>query len=202
MARSLFWLNWHMPELTKPVFSPGDLSRTAQPVISDDELRLRPWVATDAAVIEEAFQDPSIIQWHGRTLNTAEARAWVLHWEGRWENESGAGWAISHRGEVVGQISLRRVDLSAGSGEISYWALPNARGHGFASKALSALTVWAFVTAGFHRLELSHSVDNPASGAVARKCGYRYEGTKRQQALHIDGWHDMHLHARLSSDTA
>lgn len=189
-----------MPQLTTPVFSHSELSCNAQPVISEEDLQLRLWTAADAPFIEEAFQDPSIIQWHGRTMDIAEARAWVRHWKDRWENESGAGWAITHRSEVVGQISFRRIDLPAGSGEISYWTLPSARGHGFASRALQALTAWAFTTAGFHRLELSHSVDNPVSCKVAHNCGYLHEGTKRKQAMHIDGWHDMHLHARLSSD--
>jgi hypothetical protein len=26
------------------------------------------------------------------------------------------------------------------------------------------------------------------------------EGVKRGEALHADGWHDMHLHARLATD--
>jgi hypothetical protein len=26
------------------------------------------------------------------------------------------------------------------------------------------------------------------------------EGTKRAELLHTDGWHDMHLHARLATD--
>lgn len=51
-----------------------------------------------------------------------------------------------------------------------------------------------------HRLELAHSVRNPASCRVADKAGYRLEGTKRQEGRHADGWHDMHPHARLRSD--
>jgi hypothetical protein len=34
----------------------------------------------------------------------------------------------------------------------------------------------------------------------AENAGYAMEGTKRGEALHPDGWHDMHLHGRLSSD--
>ena len=35
---------------------------------------------------------------------------------------------------------------------------------------------------------------------VATRAGFRLEGTKRGDALHADGWHDMHLHARVSCD--
>jgi ribosomal-protein-alanine N-acetyltransferase len=41
---------------------------------------------------------------------------------------------------------------------------------------------------------------NPVSCRVAENAGYRLEGTKRAEAMHADGWHDMHLHARLSDD--
>ncbi|WP_220447027.1 GNAT family N-acetyltransferase [Nonomuraea deserti] len=66
-----------------------------------------------------------------------------------------------------------------------------------ASLALAALTAWALDEIGFHRLELDHSTRNTASCGVATKCGYLLEGTKRSAAVHDDGRHDMHLHARI-----
>jgi RimJ/RimL family protein N-acetyltransferase len=57
-----------------------------------------------------------------------------------------------------------------------------------------------FTHVGLHRIELSHSAVNPASCRIAEKAGFAYEGTKRRQGLHQDGWHDMHLHARLAED--
>ncbi|MGY2127682.1 GNAT family N-acetyltransferase [Blastococcus sp. SYSU DS0617] len=51
---------------------------------------------------------------------------------------------------------------------------------------------------GLQRLELQHSTRNRASCRVAEKTGFDLEGTKRRAGLHQDGWHDMHLHARLA----
>jgi len=48
--------------------------------------------------------------------------------------------------------------------------MPAARGHRVATRALCALSGWVF------------------------------DGIKRREALHADGWHDMHLHARLIND--
>ncbi|WP_297548795.1 GNAT family protein [Amycolatopsis sp.] len=53
---------------------------------------------------------------------------------------------------------------------------------------------------GLHRLDIQHSVANSASCRVAEKAGFTYEGTLRSSALHTDGWHDMHLHARVQGD--
>jgi hypothetical protein len=40
----------------------------------------------------------------------------------------------------------------------------------------------------------------PTSCKVATKAGYLLEGTKRSAAVHDDGRHDMHLHARIRED--
>ena len=53
---------------------------------------------------------------------------------------------------------------------------------------------------GLHRLELNHATANLGSCGVARKVGYAYEGTRRRQGLHDDGWHDMHMHGLLIED--
>lgn len=186
--------------MNEPVIPLGDFARRKQPILEVDDLVLRPWDLTDVPVVVQAYQDPAIMQWHGKTMTIDDAKEWALHWPTRWQDESGAGWAISRGGEAIGQISLRRIDLDNGSGEFSYWILPQGRGANVAPKALSELSTWAFGSAGFHRLELAHSVNNPASCRVAHKSGYPAEGVKRQQVRHADGWHDMHTHARLATD--
>jgi len=55
------------------------------------------------------------------------------------------------------------------------------------------------VLPGLHRLELTHSVANAASCRVALRAGFVLEGTRRAEGLRTDGWHDMHLPARIDS---
>jgi RimJ/RimL family protein N-acetyltransferase len=69
-----------------------------------------------------------------------------------------------------------------------------------ATRVLIALSDWALGEAGFHRLHLSHSTRNHASCRVAVKSGFLLEGTQRSDAVHSDGRHDMHLHARIRGD--
>ncbi len=85
---------------------------------------------------------------------------------------------------------------------MSYWVSPQARGVGAASLATAALSDWLLKDLGLHRLELGHSVLNPASCRVALKAGYAPEGTMRSALLHSDGWHDMHWHSRISQGGA
>jgi ribosomal-protein-alanine N-acetyltransferase len=70
-----------------------------------------------------------------------------------------------------------------------------------AGRALTVVTDWAFGSFGLHRIVVEHSTRNPASCRVAEGAGYPLEGTQRSAALHADGWHDMHLHARIAPTT-
>ena len=83
-----------------------------------------------------------------------------------WAQETGASWAVTRGGgEVLGRIALGRMNLDDGVAGCAYWVLPAARGAGVASRR------------------------------VALKSGFLLEGTKRSDAVHSDGRHDMHLHA-------
>ncbi|HVQ88585.1 MAG TPA: GNAT family N-acetyltransferase [Actinomycetes bacterium] len=189
-----------MPRLVEPAVPAGSLARLQQPTITDDELTLRPWLASDLETIVSAYSDPGIQKWHARSMTEEEAAVWIAAWPDRWKAETGAGWAVVTESGALGQISLRSLNLTDGLAEISYWVLPAARGQRVASRALSTLTAWAFDVLKLHRIEVAHSIENKPSCRVADNAGFAFEGTKRGEALHADGWHDMHLHARLTSN--
>jgi ribosomal-protein-alanine N-acetyltransferase len=191
-----------MGVLVTPTIAAGAMAALAQPRITGDGIVLRPWRGDDQRVVVSAFADPAIQRWHCRSMTPAEAAAWIAGWPLRWQAETDAGWAITEPGSpaALGQISLRRLDLHEGLSAISYWVLPAARGRRLAGRALVALAGWALGTLGLHRVELSHSTANAASCRVADFAGFAPEGIKRGEARHADGWHDMHLHARLAID--
>jgi RimJ/RimL family protein N-acetyltransferase len=189
-----------MPSLVTPARPAGTMAASAQPEIPGDGVRLRPWREADRPAVVAGFGDPAIQRWHCRDLDDDEAAAWIADWPRRWQSETGASWAVVVAGEVAGQIGLRRIDLAEGLAAISYWVLPGFRGRRIAPRALAGLTAWAFSDLGLHRLGLSHSTANPASCRVAARAGYPAEGVLRSEARHADGWHDMHLHARLATD--
>jgi [ribosomal protein S5]-alanine N-acetyltransferase len=189
-----------MPRLTSSVVAAGSLSRLAQPVLEREGIVLRPWQPADAPAVVAAYRDAGIRQWHARSMTEDEALAWIEAWPTRWRQESDCGWAVTGEDGVLGQISLRTVTLDAGTAGVSYWVLPQARGRRVAQRALAALTTWSFEVLGLHRIAISHSTQNPASCRVAERAGYLAEGVKRSAALHADGWHDMHVHARIATD--
>ncbi|MFG3012761.1 GNAT family N-acetyltransferase [Streptomyces cinerochromogenes] len=193
-----------MPYLTSPVLTPGTLARTPQPTVrAADDLVLRPWRPDDASAVHAAFQDPVLRQWHIRSCDSAEeAAGWIAQWEQGWADEREAQWAVvdGASDELLGRVALRQILLGDGAAEVAYWTVARARGRGVAARATAALAHWAFEEVGFHRLELTHATANEASCRVAGKAGFALEGTKRSALNHQDGWHDMHLHARVRGD--
>jgi RimJ/RimL family protein N-acetyltransferase len=188
---------------TPPAISAGSIAAGPQPILSaQGGLLLRPWEDTDAATFFSAYQDPAIQHWHTRQpASQDEVRAWFEQYRQAWAQETGASWAVTRDGgEVLGRIAMGSMDLDDGVAGCGYWVLPAARGAGVASRALTAMSVWALGEAGFHRLHLDHSTRNSASCGVAVKSGFLLEGTKRSDAVHSDGRHDMHLHARIRAD--
>jgi RimJ/RimL family protein N-acetyltransferase len=190
-----------------PAIPSGSLAASAQPSLTsgDGELLLRPWRRDDAATLRAAYQDPLIQRWHTRhAASPQEAQEWISAYGRDWQREQGAHWAITHAagGEILGRMAVRSMDFLDGDAECAYWVLPSARGAGVAPRALDAVARWALDAAGFHRLSLEHSVGNERSCRVATRAGFGLEGTMRGAHLHADGWHDVHLHARLQGDTA
>ncbi|MEU3891266.1 GNAT family N-acetyltransferase [Streptomyces sp. NPDC029041] len=193
-----------MPFLISPVLTAGTLAGRPQPTLpADGGLVLRPWREGDAPAVYEVFQDPVMHQWHARSADSvAEAGDWIRAWHQAWEGEREAHWAVADAdsGALVGRVALRELRLDDGTAEVAYWTVPEARGRGVAGRATTALTRWALDETGFHRLELLHAVRNEASCRVAARTGFGLEGTKRSAVMQPDGWHDMHLHARVRGD--
>lgn len=187
-----------MPDLVPAAVPAGRLRGRSQPTLRVEDLLLRPWQPGDAEAIVDAYRDPEIQHWHVRTMTAAEALAWLAHRAARWQAETGADWAVVRQGSLVGRTGFRTISLAEAQAEVAYWTVPAARGQHIAARAVRAVSDWMFAEIGLHRLELNHSSRNPASCRVAEKAGFSYEGTRRQQGWHADGWHDMHLHARLS----
>lgn len=73
---------------------------------------------------------------------------------------------------LIGMIGM---DTSDAVPEIGYWIARDHRGKGYASEALNGILAMARAI-GVSRVQAGHYLDNPASGAVLRKCGFAETG--------------------------
>jgi RimJ/RimL family protein N-acetyltransferase len=78
-------------------------------------------------------------------------------------------------GRIAGCVGLHD---DGGQIEVGYWIEPGSWGRGYATEALGGLLSLARL-AGHRRIVSRHAADNPASGRVLRKAGFRPTGRAR-----------------------
>ena len=168
--------------------------------------RLRPWRPEDVEAVWSAFQDPEIRLWNGGGVQSREDALALLGRRLDWTTGNHASWAVVGEDDdavVLASVSLHSIDRLANEAQIGYWTARGARGRGVAAVATDAVCRWAFDTLPVDRIELCHAVENAASGRVAEKAGFTFEGRLRRSYRYGDGVkHDELLWARLSDDPA
>ena len=95
--------------------------------------------------------------------------------------------------ELIGHISLRWVDATAGQAEIRFIIAPDARRHGYAREAARAVLDLGFDGLGMHRVFARCSARNEASAKLLKRLGMRLEAHYREHALFQGEW-DEELH--------
>ncbi|QMU76148.1 GNAT family N-acetyltransferase [Streptacidiphilus sp. PB12-B1b] len=179
----------------RPVRRPAAPGADAGPV-------LRRWRESDAAAVLAAFSAPEPALQSGRAVRDEEGAAlWLLDRLRDWEAGTGYSWAVvDQRAVLLGGVAVTSVEYRHGSGWVSYWTLPEARGRGVAVAGARAAARWAFGELGLVRLELGHRTDNPASCRVALRAGFPVVGLERARLGHDGLRFDVERHTRLAAD--
>jgi RimJ/RimL family protein N-acetyltransferase len=168
-------------------------------------LLLRPWREDDVDAYVAAVQDPTMRLWNGPYPESREELAAIVARRRDWSSGEHASWAVvdAGTGELLGSVSLHRIDRSQADAEVGYWTAAAARGRGVAGAAVEAACRWGFTALALHRVQLYHAVENTASQRVAEKAGFTREGRLRQSHRYGDGrHHDELLWGRLADDPA
>jgi ribosomal-protein-alanine N-acetyltransferase len=106
--------------------------------------------------------------------------------------------AIASPRELIGGIGLHRCDdVYRRSAEIGYWLALPFWGQGIATRAVRALTDWAFANFDLVRIFAGVFETNPASARVLEKAGFTLEARHRQQITKYGRTFDELLYARL-----
>jgi len=148
-------------------------------------LVLRPFVKEDAlAMYRNWASDPEVtkfLSWS--TYKSVEDAHTILNiWIPQYADNTFYQWAIALKeiGEVIGSISVVNFDDRVDMVEIGFCIGKAFWGQGIMTEAFRAVIDYLFGEVGVQRIEAGHDPNNPASGAVQRKCGLTYEGTLRR----------------------
>jgi RimJ/RimL family protein N-acetyltransferase len=143
--------------------------------IRSERLFLRPAWPEDAQDLQAAIDDERVVRNLARVpwpYTLDDARAYVEGSQQRRFPSLLVTQPSAGGSRLVGAIGLHEED---GRAELGYWLTPEAWGRGYATEAASAVLRVAR-TLGHAEIGARHFVDNPASGRVLEKVGFRRTG--------------------------
>lgn len=168
------------------------------PVLEGDAVRLRPLEERDVPRIVQACRDEATQHWLAelpRVYNEQTAHEHID--QTTWDRATGktVSWCVAdpRTDELLAELTVMhlRPDNPA-TGEIGYWAHPDARGRGVVTEATRlvaahALRPRAAGGLGRQRLELFAADGNAASNAIAWAAGFTHVGTRHRAERLGDG---------------
>ena len=173
--------------------------------LETQRLFLRPFRAEDAkAMYDNWASSPEVtkfLSWPAYQ-SIDDAHAILKIWLEEYGHPEFYQWAIvlKELGEPIGSISVVNQDSRVDMAEIGYCIGKPWWGRGLMPEALEAVKKFLFAEVGMQRIEAGHDPENPASGAVIRKCGFVYEGTFRRRIRSNRGITDVAWYSLLKDE--
>ena len=99
---------------------------------------------------------------------------WLDGHKAEWERGVAYRFAVMLDDHLIGCADID--EIADGSGDLGYWLDEKFWGRGLASEAAASVLHFALHVLGLVRLRSGHASDNPASGRVLEKLGFRLVG--------------------------
>ena len=115
--------------------------------------------------------------------------------------ETELNFAIANEVELIGAIGIQEQDdVNRYSGEIGYWLAEPYWGKNIATRAVKALTKYAFENFSFNRLFAGVFEGNTASEMVLKKAGYTREAVLRKSVFKEGKFLDQYQYSILREE--
>lgn len=169
-----------------------------------DRLVLRRFREGDAAhMFKNWGSDPRVarfMSWEPhRTIE--DTKKVIEKWMKRSENIDRYDWGIELDGNLIGSINIVGFSEQDEWCELGYCLGYDYWGNGYMTEAVRAVRNYLFSEIGFHRIVIRNATENPASGRVAEKCGFKMEGVQHGvMKARTGGFFDMEEHAMVRED--
>ena len=157
--------------------------------LTTSRLRLRPIRRNDAPRVQALCSNWDVARMLSRVPypNPVElVEAWTGAQAAAWKSGAAYNFAIEHRAikhreTLIGVVGVaRRDDGAPESGyEIGYWLGEPWWGQGLMTEAVGRIVEFARADLGLDKLRSDYFADNPASGRIQEKCGFRIIGRGR-----------------------
>lgn len=172
--------------------------------ITTERLVLRQYTADDCQDVYSSWGGDAEIAYFMTSSpfkDVEQTRNVLDRWSKMYERPNLYLWAIEMGGKVIGNVNVVQIIDSLESCEIGYCLGKEYHNRGIVTEATRAVIDFLFNEVGVNRIEIEYVTENPASGMVAKKCGFTYEGKKRQAFKDPDGnFHDLEIYSLLKCE--
>lgn len=149
-------------------------------IFETDRLRFRPWRESDAETLFRYASDPEVGARAGWPphANREESLAVIRN---IFSNDHTWAMELKQTGKVIGCMGYypygeSNIEIGENDAEVGYWLGKPYWGQGLCTEALRGMIDYCFNQKGFQTLWGDFFEDNPASGRVMEKCGFRDTG--------------------------
>ena len=149
-------------------------------ILQTNRLILRRFVESDAEAIFQNWassaENLTYVTWDPHP-DVEVTRKSIRNWVVSYTNPNYYKWAIclkENPEQVIGDISIVKIDETNSSCEIGYVLGKNYCGRGLMAETLKAILDFCFTQAGFQKVRARYASLNPASGRVMEKAGMSY----------------------------
>ena len=172
----------------------------------DQTTEVRPFHLADAeelyVLVHENYEH--LYPWMGWVSDAGasreETRDFLRFSEKAAREQSQFNAAIVSNKRIIGGTGFPIIDWQNRLAHIGYWLDEAQTGKGYMTKAVRALTTYAFDALELNRIEIRCSTENAKSAAVAQRLGFKLEGTLRQSQLIHGRYVDDYIFAMLAAD--
>jgi RimJ/RimL family protein N-acetyltransferase len=174
------------------------------PTLTTSRLRLRPFVAHDAAAVAAIAGDAEVSRYLLHVpfpYPAGLADEWIATHRDVWTQGGGVTWAVTAAtgGTLLGTASLRWVRRHDHA-ELGYWLGRAHWGHGYALEAASCALDFAFTTLECARVFAQHLGGNERSARVLARLGMTAEGVRRAHIKKAGVYHDTYQFGLLRDE--
>lgn len=123
-------------------------------------------------------------------------------WLNEYSNSDHYNWCIELKedGQAIGSISVVSIDENVEAVEIGYCIGKEYWDKGIVTEAFLSIIKFLFEEVDVKRIVAKHDTNNPASGAVMKKCGLKFEGVNRKAGKNNTGICDMAVYSILKEE--
>lgn len=176
--------------------------------IETARLILRPWIEEDIGSLVEGLNDLDVARWLAfvpHSYSATDARHWVARCQAMASADgrpTAYEFAVELKGqrEVIGGVSLSKIDWPAATGGGGIWIASRHQGNGYGREAFEAKIRFAFRDLGLTTLVNGYFDGNDRSWAMQRALGYRRVGETTSRCLADGRPTTEHVTTLLRSD--